>query len=136
MIKAEDRIPVKDVVLLLESFRTLMNLLGAIGTLTEGSGLKETLETFYGENAVVHMMNGKAVQRALRGHLLVNHCLTNQTLSKIIESEPEFLSLIQELELYTQADSSDLDVNSLLAPDCMERISCAVGSKKPELSNN
>ena len=36
-----------------------MNLLGAIGTLMEGTGLKNILETVYGENAVVHMMTGK-----------------------------------------------------------------------------
>ena len=30
----------------------------------DGSGLKEILETVYGENAVAHMMSGKAVQRA------------------------------------------------------------------------
>ena len=52
-----------------------MNLLGAIGTLMEGTGLKNILETVYGENAVVHMMTGKAVQRALWGHLLVDKCL-------------------------------------------------------------
>jgi len=39
-----------------------MNVLGAIGTLVEASGLKEITETVYGENAVVHMMSGKAVQ--------------------------------------------------------------------------
>jgi len=31
------------------------------GTLMEGKGLKNILETVYGENAVVHMMTGKAV---------------------------------------------------------------------------
>lgn len=37
--------PVRDVVLLLGSFHTLMNLLGAIGTLMDGSGLRDILET-------------------------------------------------------------------------------------------
>ena len=46
-----------------------MNLLGAIGTLMEGSGLDTLLEEIYGENAVVHMLKGKAVQRAFRGHM-------------------------------------------------------------------
>ena len=49
-----------------------MNLLGAIGTLMDESGLKDILETIYGENTVVHMMNGKAVERAFRGHLFVS----------------------------------------------------------------
>ena len=60
-----DNSPIRDVVLLLGSFHTFMNLLGAIGTLMDGSGLRQILETIYGENAVVHMMTGKSVQRAL-----------------------------------------------------------------------
>ena len=44
----------------------------------DGSGIKDILETLHGENTVVHMMNGKAVQRAFRGHLLANDCLTQQ----------------------------------------------------------
>ena len=70
--EVEDNDRIKDVVLLLGSFHTLMNLLGAIGTLMDGSGLKDIQETIYGENAVIHIMTGKAVQRALPGHLLVD----------------------------------------------------------------
>ena len=67
---------IRSVVFLLGSFYTLMNLLGAIGTLMDGSGIKEILGTIYGENAVQHIMTGKAVQRALRGHLHLDQCLT------------------------------------------------------------
>jgi hypothetical protein len=59
-----------------------MNLLGAIGTLMEGSGLKRILETCYGENAVPNIMSGKAVLRALRGHFLVDQCLINEIVAK------------------------------------------------------
>jgi hypothetical protein len=38
----------KGIVLILGCFHTLMNLLGAIGTLMEGTGLKNILETVYG----------------------------------------------------------------------------------------
>ena len=48
------------------------------------------METIYGENAVVHMMSGMAVQRAFRGHLLVDQCLTRQIVAKIMEDEPGF----------------------------------------------
>jgi hypothetical protein len=67
---------IRSVVFLLGNFYTLMNLLGAIGTLMDGSGIKEILGTIYGENAVQHIMTGKAVQRALRGHLHLDQCLT------------------------------------------------------------
>ena len=63
----------KNIVLMLGSFHTFMNLLGAIGTLMQGTGLQNILELVYGENAVVHMMTGKSVQRAFRGHLLVEN---------------------------------------------------------------
>ena len=46
-----DDSPVRCVVLLLGSFHTFMNLLGAIGTLMNGSGIKEILGAIYGENA-------------------------------------------------------------------------------------
>ena len=32
----------------------------------KGSGLKEALQVIYGENAVEHMLTGKAISRALR----------------------------------------------------------------------
>ena len=41
----------------------------------QGPGLVELLETVYAPNAVVHMLNDKAVARALRGHFLVENAL-------------------------------------------------------------
>ena len=52
-----------------------MSFLGCIGHLMQGSGLAELLETVYASNAVVHMLNDKAVARALRGHFLVELAL-------------------------------------------------------------
>ena len=54
------------------------------------TGLKEILDTAYGENVIVHAMSGKAVQRAFRGHLLVDQCLTCQIVAKIMEDDPGF----------------------------------------------
>lgn len=59
---------------MLGSLHTLMNLLGAIGSLMEGSGLEEVLQTIYGPNTGKQIMTGKAVSRAFRGHMLVD-CL-------------------------------------------------------------
>ena len=38
------------------------------------SGLQELLEVVYAGNTVTHMMAGKAVSRAIHGHLLVDAC--------------------------------------------------------------
>ncbi|KAJ8868939.1 hypothetical protein PR048_030480 [Dryococelus australis] len=54
---------------MLGSFHTLMNLVGAIGTLMKGSVLQEI-------HAVLHMMSGKAISRAIRGHMLVDAALS------------------------------------------------------------
>ena len=40
-----------------------------------GSGLQELLEVVYAGNTVPHMMTGKAVSRAVRGHMLVDAAL-------------------------------------------------------------
>ena len=52
-------------------FHTMMSFMGSIGSMMKGSGLEEALETVYGPNAVAHMISGKAISRALRGHFLV-----------------------------------------------------------------
>lgn len=39
------------------------------------SGLKEILEMIYASNVVDHMLSGKAVSRAVRGHLIIDAAL-------------------------------------------------------------
>ena len=41
----------------------------------QGPGLAELLKTVYASNAVVHMLNDKAVTRALRGYFLIENAL-------------------------------------------------------------
>ena len=65
----------KDVVLRLGGFHMEMSFLGSIGNLMAGSGLQEVLQVVYASNTVNHMLSGKAVSRALRGHLLVDAAL-------------------------------------------------------------
>ena len=56
-------------------FHTEMSFLGSIGHLMKGSGLEELLELIYSDNAVGHIVSGKAVSRAWRGHSLVQSAL-------------------------------------------------------------
>ena len=131
-----DDSPIRNAVLLLGSFHTFMNLLGAIGTLMDGTGLKDILETVYGENTVVHMMSGKAVQRAFRGHLLVDQSHTRQIVAKIMEDyDHGFQDQVEELErLYTLMETGASDLESVLSSDCIRRIHKTVTLKKDELS--
>ena len=52
--------------------------LGAIGTIINGSGLKEMLAQVYAEGSVDQMLDGKAVARAVRDHLLDGSALNKQ----------------------------------------------------------
>lgn len=63
--------PLKKIVLMLGGFHMKMSFLGSIGHLMTGSGLQEALDQVYAPNTVVHMLSGKAISRAIRGHLLL-----------------------------------------------------------------
>jgi hypothetical protein len=88
--------PVKDTV---GTFHMFMNLLGAIGTIFEGSGISRLLENIYGENDVVHILRGKAVQRAYRTHLISDKCLAHELMSQMQESA-RFGDLLLKLETF------------------------------------
>ena len=49
-----------------------MSFLGSIGHIMAGSGLQELLELVCAQNAAGHILSGKAISRAVRGHLLVD----------------------------------------------------------------
>ena len=99
----------------LRCFHMLMNLLGAIGTLMEGTSLSNILETVYGGNAVGHMMTGKAVQRALRGHMLVDKCLHSQLITEVAKDNPEIPTLLDQAEeLYSSFLSGEMMLPTLL----------------------
>ena len=68
----------RSIVLLLRGFHSEMSLLGAIGTIMDGSGLKEMLAQVYAEGSVDQMLNGKAVAPVVRDHLLVDSALNKQ----------------------------------------------------------
>lgn len=51
----------------------------------EGSGLNEILGEIYGDNAVVHMMSGKAYSKAIRDHFIVDYALNDMIINMIDE---------------------------------------------------
>jgi 5'-3' exonuclease len=125
----------KEIVLLLGSFHTFMNLLGAIGTLMQGTGLTSVLGVAYGDNAVVHMMTGKSVQRAFRGHLLVDKCLHQMTVKSVVDEDLHFGSLIDETEeMYTSLLKGENTLESLVASTAVARITETLNKKKAEFS--
>ena len=75
----------KDVVLRLGGFPTEMSFLGCIGHLMAASGLQDLLELIYSSNAVVHMLTGKAIARAVRGHFIIDAALNALLLAKTFD---------------------------------------------------
>lgn len=76
IVNEPDQSNLKSTVVRLGGFHTEMSFLGAIGHLMNESGLSELLETVYASTAVSHMLTGKAIARATRGHFLVHTALT------------------------------------------------------------
>ena len=109
-LKATEFVNVKTlkVVLILGGFHLMMSFIGSIGHLMKRSGISEVLGTVYGSNAVEHMISGKAVLRALRGHFLVPSALNTKLLSSFF---PGGFRLIVEAEEGDQADKHDDDNN-------------------------
>ena len=85
-LKATDIIFSKqlNIVCRLGGFHLIMSFLGSIGKLMEKSGIEEALENIYGPNAVIHMLNGKAYSRSIRGHFLLQSALTVSLLTMFL----------------------------------------------------
>lgn len=73
---------------MLGGFHLKMSYLGCIGYLMTGSGIQETFEQIYAPNSVLKMLNGKAIARSIRGHLLLYAAL-NAIICKELYSENE-----------------------------------------------
>lgn len=63
------------IVPILGGFHMLMPFCGSIGHIMAGLGLEKVFETAYGENAVKHILAGKAIARANRVHILTESAL-------------------------------------------------------------
>jgi len=75
----------KSVILRLGGFHIQMSFLGCIGRIMSGSGLQQVLEVVYAPNTVGHMLAGKAMARAFRGHMLVDAALNAMITAKAFD---------------------------------------------------
>jgi len=78
-----------NIVCRLGPFHMLMSFLGSIGKVMSGSGLVEALQCCYGTNTISHMLSGKAVKRAVRGHWLIDSALKIILFEKLMISSAE-----------------------------------------------
>lgn len=87
----------------------LMSFLGSIGSIMSGSGLAELLETIYGRKTVMHMITGKAVARALRGHYLTEAALLEKIITELVGEDSTVNQLTSD-RMETGDEEEDLSV--------------------------
>ena len=98
-------------VLILGPFHTLMSFLGTMGHIMKDSGLRTLLELVYGPNTVSHMLIGKAYERAMRGHFLVDAALNATLVMKACEHEgiqKEIDRALQKFDQVLQSTETEL----------------------------
>ena len=93
-----------DVVIRLGGFHTLMSFLGSIGAAMAGSGIEEVLGEIYAENTVPHLLSGKAIARALRGHFIVHAALMRNLFKRVFDEMDA--SEVEEVKLLLDGVSS------------------------------
>ena len=77
----------------------------------------EIQDTVYGQNVTVHTMNGTAMQRAIRGHLLVDQWLKSWRMTLLFKT--------RKLDML-----GENDLESSLQSDCICHIDKAIDTQK------
>ena len=99
------------------------------------TGLKNILETVYGENVVVYMMTGKAVHRALRCHLLADKCLYSQLITGMFKDDPEIQTLLDQAEeLYSSLLSGEMTLRDAAGSEVLIKLETVMEKEKSELA--
>ena len=101
----------KSLIVRLGGFHTEMSFLGCVGQLMENTGLEELLCTVYAPNTVSHMLSGKAIARAIRGHFLVDDALNTVIVKRLIPSVGQICD--QEMNDINQSENRDSAKSSI-----------------------
>ena len=84
-----------------------MSFLGSVGSLMEGSGLRNALETVYAPATMGHMFTGKAYSRAIHGHLLSSSAVLSLMLQEFWNSlNPDECKLMEKIN-HSEAPSNN-----------------------------
>ena len=73
------------VVVRLGGFHAEMSFLGSIRHLMKGSGIEDLLKLIYATNTVDHILSGKVVSRAVRGHFIADASLHSLLAAKVFD---------------------------------------------------
>ena len=98
-----------------------------------GSGLEELLGIVYSPDIVVAIMNGNAVLRAVRGHLLLQGALVVKLLQTILDRDQlldDIHKCITDVDAHTVVSSD----SSVLDDDALKEIEAALVNMKTKMS--
>ena len=131
IIDAPQNSHLKDNVLLLGCFHTLMNELSLHNRETHGGDkFEKLLETEYGKNACRTHDVRKAVQRGLPGHLLVDKCLHDILVSEMVD-----VLLDKAEEVYLSILSVEIASENVLSSVTFTKLEEAMEENSTELRN-
>jgi len=133
-----------NVVCRLEGVHLLMNFMGAIGAIMNGSGLSATWETCYAPVTITHMTTGKAHAKALRGHFQAESSLMillmENTFDIYGEQSDASISQLDETDISSLRDASQwafdcTDATNPL-PVCLQHLGDRISDHKQQLVND
>lgn len=107
----------------------MMGFWGSVSTLIEGSGLPEVLEEYFGPNAIQHVMTGKSILRALRGHILVDAVLGVTLVSPLTSENCAFQSVVPFKLSLEETESIQQAYDNVFADRLPENLECALLEK-------
>ena len=107
-----------------------MSFLGTVGHLMQGSGLASIFDMIYADSTVPYILNGKAVSRATRAHLISYACLVGFQVAK----QFGFDIIIEENGGYHFQEDLPEEVKGLL--DLSEKLSKGEMSSEEIEENN
>ena len=80
------------------------------------------------------MMTGKSVQRAFRGHLLVDKCLNRMLVSEMIDESHGFATMVEQSEaIYASLVKGEMPIETVFISETLIRINEELGKRKMEL---
>lgn len=124
--------PLKQIILRLGGFHTLMSFLGCVGHIMAGSGLEEILQIFYACNAVKHMLTGKAFARAVRGHFIVYASLCTIIAEETCTGD----DICKARSLVTDLLNSEVDFDTISKSEALINLEKCVSTFRSSVKEN
>ena len=81
------------------------------------------------------MMTGKAVHRALQGHLLADKCLYSHLITEMVKDDPEIQTLLDQAEeLYSSLLSGEMTLRDAAGSEVLIKLETVMEKEKSELA--